>query len=98
MSLPQIRGMFRGDVSRKQTFIDYGFRLPSALDNRPLNFKEFEQRINNVVYVSATPDDYERQNSSQIVEQLVRPTGLLEPTSRLNPAKVRLTICLIRLN
>jgi excinuclease ABC subunit B len=87
MSLPQIRGMFRGDVSRKQTLIDYGFRLPSALDNRPLNFKEFEQRISNVVYVSATPDDYERQHSSQIVEQLVRPTGLLEPTVEVKPSK-----------
>ena len=87
MSLPQIRGMFRGDSSRKQTLIDYGFRLPSALDNRPLNFKEFEQRINQVVYVSATPDDYERQHSSQIVEQLVRPTGLLEPTVEVKPTK-----------
>ncbi|MBN1367270.1 MAG: excinuclease ABC subunit UvrB [Dehalococcoidales bacterium] len=87
MSLPQIRGMFRGDSSRKQTLIDYGFRLPSALDNRPLNFKEFEQRINNVVYVSATPDDYEREHSSQIVEQLVRPTGLLEPIVEVKPTK-----------
>jgi excinuclease ABC subunit B len=87
MSLPQIRGMFRGDFSRKQTLIDYGFRLPSALDNRPLNFKEFEQRINNVIYVSATPDDYEREHSSQIVEQLVRPTGLLEPTVEVKPTK-----------
>jgi excinuclease ABC subunit B len=87
MSIPQVRGMYHGDVSRKQTLIDYGFRLPSALDNRPLSFKEFESRINQVVYVSATPDEYERSNSKQIVEQLVRPTGLLEPTVEVKPTK-----------
>ena len=87
MSLPQIRGMYGGDVSRKQTLIDYGFRLPSALDNRPLSFKEFEKHIDQVVFVSATPDDYERNNSKQIVEQLVRPTGLLEPTIEVKPTK-----------
>ena len=87
MTIPQIRGMYSGDVSRKQTLIDYGFRLPSALDNRPLSFKEFESKINQVVYVSATPNDFERTNSKQIVEQLVRPTGLLEPTVEVKPTK-----------
>jgi excinuclease ABC subunit B len=87
MALPQIRGMYHGDVSRKQTLIDYGFRLPSALDNRPLSFTEFEQRLNQVIYVSATPYEYERKESKQIVEQLVRPTGLLEPTVEVKPTK-----------
>jgi len=87
MTLPQIRGMYHGDISRKQTLVDYGFRLPSALDNRPLNFEEFNQRINQVIYVSATPKPYERQRSQQIVEQLVRPTGLLEPTVEVKPVK-----------
>jgi excinuclease ABC subunit B len=79
MTLPQIRGMYKGDISRKQTLVDYGFRLPSALDNRPLNYDEFNTRINQVIYVSATPGQYEYENNQQIVEQLVRPTGLLEP-------------------
>jgi excinuclease ABC subunit B len=87
MTLPQIRGMYQGDKSRKQTLVDYGFRLPSALDNRPLNFREFQERVNQVVYTSATPADYERNNSRQIVEQLVRPTGLLEPTIEVKPTK-----------
>ncbi|MDD4859574.1 MAG: excinuclease ABC subunit UvrB [Dehalococcoidales bacterium] len=87
MTLPQIRGMFHGDRSRKQTLIDYGFRLPSALDNRPLSFDEFQTRFNQIVYVSATPADYEREHSKQIVEQLVRPTGLLEPTIEVKPTK-----------
>ena len=87
MTLPQIRGMYHGDISRKQTLVDYGFRLPSALDNRPLSFEEFEQRINQVIYVSATPGDYEYEHSQQVVEQLVRPTGLLEPTIEVKPTK-----------
>jgi excinuclease ABC subunit B len=87
MTVPQIRGMYRGDVSRKQTLIDYGFRLPSALDNRPLRFEEFNQHINQVIYVSATPKPYEWQRSQQVVEQLVRPTGLLEPTVEVKPVK-----------
>jgi len=90
MTLPQIRGMYRGDVSRKQTLIDFGFRLPSALDNRPLNWEEFEQRIKQVVYVSATPADFERSHSRQIVEQLVRPTGLLEPTIEVKPTTAQI--------
>ena len=87
MTLPQIRGMYHGDRSRKETLVEYGFRLPSALDNRPLNFPEFEQRINQVVYTSATPADYEYGHSQQVVEQLVRPTGLLEPTVEVKPTK-----------
>ncbi|MFU8796192.1 MAG: excinuclease ABC subunit UvrB [Dehalococcoidia bacterium] len=87
MTLPQIRGMYHGDASRKQTLVDYGFRLPSALDNRPLNFDEFDRRINQVVYVSATPKPYEYERSQQVVEQLVRPTGLLEPTVEVKPVK-----------
>ena len=87
MTLPQIRGMYYGDISRKQTLVDYGFRLPSALDNRPLNFDEFQKHINQVIYVSATPKPYEYQHSQQVVEQLVRPTGLLEPTVEVKPIK-----------
>jgi excinuclease ABC subunit B len=87
MTLPQIRGMYHGDISRKQTLVDYGFRLPSALDNRPLNFEEFNKHINQVVYVSATPKPYEYERSQQVVEQLVRPTGLLEPTVEVKPVK-----------
>ena len=87
MTLPQIRGMYHGDRSRKETLVEYGFRLPSALDNRPLNFSEFEQRINQVVYTSATPAAYEYEHSQQVVEQLVRPTGLLEPTVEVKPTK-----------
>lgn len=87
MTLPQIRGMYHGDRSRKETLVEYGFRLPSALDNRPLNFAEFDQRINQVIYVSATPAAYEYEHSQQIVEQLVRPTGLLEPTVEVKPTK-----------
>ncbi len=87
MTIPQIRGMYHGDISRKQTLVDYGFRLPSALDNRPLNFTEFNQRLNQVVYTSATPAEYEYKHSQQVVEQLVRPTGLLEPTIEIKPTK-----------
>jgi excinuclease ABC subunit B len=87
MTLPQIRGMYHGDISRKRTLVDYGFRLPSALDNRPLNFEEFDQHINQVIYVSATPKPYEYEHSQQVVEQLVRPTGLLEPTVEVKPVK-----------
>jgi len=87
MTLPQIRGMYHGDRSRKETLVEYGFRLPSALDNRPLNFPEFGQHINQVIYTSATPSAYEYEHSQQIVEQLVRPTGLLEPTVEVKPTK-----------
>jgi excinuclease ABC subunit B len=87
MTLPQIRGMYHGDISRKRTLVDYGFRLPSALDNRPLNFGEFQKHVNQVVYVSATPAQYEYEHSQQVVEQLVRPTGLLEPSVGIKPVK-----------
>jgi excinuclease ABC subunit B len=87
MTIPQIRGMYHGDRSRKETLVEYGFRLPSALDNRPLNFTEFNQRLNQVVYTSATPAEYELKHSQQVVEQLVRPTGLLEPTIEIKPTK-----------
>ncbi|MFC1941532.1 helicase-related protein, partial [Chloroflexota bacterium] len=87
MTIPQLHGMYHGDRSRKETLVEYGFRLPSALDNRPLSFTEFEQRVNQVVYTSATPSDYEYKHSQQVVEQLVRPTGLLEPTVEIKPTK-----------
>ncbi|PIZ27050.1 MAG: excinuclease ABC subunit B [Chloroflexi bacterium CG_4_10_14_0_8_um_filter_46_9] len=87
MTLPQIRGMYHGDTSRKQTLVDYGFRLPSALDNRPLNFDEFRKHVNQAIYVSATPAQYEYEHSQQVVEQLIRPTGLLEPSVEIKPAK-----------
>ncbi len=87
MTIPQLHGMYHGDRSRKETLVEYGFRLPSALDNRPLNFDEFQQRVNQVVYISATPSPYEYEHSQQIVEQLVRPTGLLEPTVEIKPTK-----------
>jgi len=79
VAIPQIRGMFAGDKARKETLIDFGFRLPSALDNRPLNFKEFNSKVKQLVYVSATPSDYEIKISEQVVEQIIRPTGLLDP-------------------
>jgi excinuclease ABC subunit B len=79
VTLPQIRGMYAGDRSRKQTLIDFGFRLPSALDNRPLKFNEFKKKLNQIIYISATPGLYEIKHSTQIVEQLIRPTGLLDP-------------------
>ena len=87
MTIPQIRGMYHGDISRKQTLVEFGFRLPSALDNRPLNFTEFGQRLNQVIFTSATPGEYEFKHSRQVVEQLVRPTGLLEPTVEIKPTK-----------
>ncbi|MGI2335775.1 MAG: excinuclease ABC subunit UvrB [Dehalogenimonas sp.] len=87
MSLPQIRGMYNGDRARKEVLVDYGFRLPSAMDNRPLNFSEFRQRTDQAIYVSATPGPYEKEHSKQTVEQVVRPTGLLEPIIEVKPTK-----------
>jgi len=98
MTLPQIRGMYRGDRSRKETLVDYGFRLPSALDNRPLIFEEFEQHINQVIYTSATPGPYEYQHSQLVAEQLVRPTGLLEPTIEVKPTKGQIDDLLEQIN
>ncbi len=83
--LPQVRGMFGGDRARKKNLVDYGFRLPSAYDNRPLNFEEFESKINQMICVSATPADYEKQHSQQTVEQIIRPTGLLDPQVEVRP-------------
>ncbi|MGQ9682736.1 MAG: excinuclease ABC subunit UvrB [Anaerolineae bacterium] len=87
MTVPQIRGMFNGDRARKEVLVDYGFRLPSALDNRPLTFEEFEQRFSQAIYTSATPGPYEREQASQIVEQIIRPTGLVDPQVIVRPTK-----------
>lgn len=87
MTIPQIRGMYEGDFSRKTTLVDYGFRLPSAIDNRPLRFPEFEARVNQAIYVSATPGPYELEHSQQVVEQLIRPTGLVDPEVEVRPVK-----------
>jgi len=85
VTLPQVRGMSGGDTARKKNLVDYGFRLPSAYDNRPLYFEEFEQKINQAVFVSATPGDYENENATQTVEQIIRPTGLLDPLIDVRP-------------
>lgn len=86
VSLPQIRGMYNGDRARKETLVNYGFRLPSALDNRPMRFEEFENKINQVIYVSATPGDYElNQTKGEVIEQIIRPTGLLDPKVEVRP-------------
>ena len=87
VTLPQVRGMYAGDRARKEVLVKYGFRLPSAFDNRPLNFGEFEEHINQVVYVSATPGEYERTRSANIAEQLIRPTGLLDPEISVRPTE-----------
>lgn len=87
ITMPQIRGMYNGDRARKQQLIDHGFRLPSALDNRPLRLEEFEERVPQINYISATPADYEMNRSSQIVEQIIRPTGLLDPVVEVRPIK-----------
>lgn len=87
MTIPQIRGMYAGDRSRKQTLVDFGFRLPSALDNRPLNFEEFESKISQILFVSATPSVYEREHELLRVEQVIRPTGLLDPEVSLRPVE-----------
>jgi excinuclease ABC subunit B len=87
VTVPQLRGMYEGDASRKKTLIEYGFRLPSASDNRPLTFKEFDKRIGQIIYTSATPANYERERSGKIVEQIIRPTGLVDPELVLRPAK-----------
>ena len=87
VTLPQVRAMYNGDRARKTTLVDYGFRLPCAFDNRPLKFEEFEKRLNQVIYVSATPGEYERTRSGQIVEQVIRPTGLLDPKIEVRPVE-----------
>ncbi|MDO5323824.1 MAG: excinuclease ABC subunit UvrB [Clostridia bacterium] len=87
MTIPQIRAMYNGDFARKQTLVDYGFRLPAAYDNRPLKFYEFEQKVNQIIYVSATPGPYELERTEQVVEQIIRPTGLIDPEIIVRPAK-----------
>jgi excinuclease ABC subunit B len=87
VTLPQVRAMYRGDRARKDALVDYGFRLPSAYDNRPLKFEEFDERINQAIYVSATPGEYERTRAGQVVEQIIRPTGLLDPKIEVRPVE-----------
>ena len=88
VTLPQVRGMYNGDRARKMNLVEYGFRLPSALDNRPLKFDEFEKKINQVIYVSATPGDYElEKTNNKFIEQIIRPTGLLDPTIEVRPSE-----------
>ena len=97
VSIPQIGGMYAGDQSRKRTLVDFGFRLPSALDNRPLSFEEWEKLVPNAIFVSATPGDYElRKSGGVVVEQLIRPTGLWIRRSKSVPLKGKWTICLER--
>ena len=98
MTLPQVRGMYYGDRSRKETLVEYGFRLPSALDNRPLSFGEFEERVNQVVYVSATPGPYEYEHSQRTVEQLIRPTGLTDPMIEVKPTQGQIDDLLYQIN
>lgn len=98
MTIPQVRGMYNTDRSRKETLVKYGFRLPSALDNRPLNFKEFNDKLDNVIYVSATPNDYEIEKSHNcVVEQIVRPTGLLDPKIEIHSSKYQIDDLVIEL-
>ena len=96
--LPQVRGMFGGDHSRKASLIDYGFRLPSAFDNRPLKFDEFYKKINQVIFTSATPGDFEKEHSTQIVEQVIRPTGLLDPNITVKPTEDQMDDLLSEIN
>ena len=98
MTVPQLHGMYHGDISRKKTLVDYGFRLPSALDNRPLNFEEFEAHVNQAVYVSATPGPYEMRKAEQVVEQVIRPTGLLDPTIEVKPTSGQIDDLLFQIN
>ncbi len=98
VTLPQVRGMYNGDQARKQVLVDYGFRLPSAMDNRPLKFNEFEEKINQVICISATPGDYELEKSNIVAEQIIRPTGLLDPTIEIKPTKNQIDDLLEQIN
>ena len=98
VSLPQLRGMYGGDYSRKKNLVDYGFRLPSAFDNRPLKFDEVMRHINQVIFTSATPGDYERENSTQVVEQIIRPTGLVDPEISVRPTEGQIDDLLSEIN
>ena len=98
MTIPQIRAMYKGDRSRKETLVEHGFRLPSALDNRPLNFEEFEDRVSQAVYVSATPGPYEMEHSEKIIEQVIRPTGLTDPVIEVKPVDGQIDDLLYQVN
>ena len=98
VTVPQVRGMYFGDRGRKQTLVDYGFRLPSAFDNRPLNFDEFNEKLNQVIYVSATPGPYERERSLNIAEQVIRPTGLVDPEVTVKPVEGQIEDLLSEIN
>jgi excinuclease ABC subunit B len=98
VTVPQARGMYAGDRARKQSLVDFGFRLPSALDNRPLNFEEFYGKLNQIVYVSATPGEFERSRSARVVEQLIRPTGLLDPVVEVKPVEGQIDDLLSQIN
>ena len=98
VTIPQIGGMYRGDRARKETLVEYGFRLPSAFDNRPLKFEEVESKLNQMIFVSATPGDYERQNSTQVAQQVIRPTGLLDPLISVRPVEGQVTDLLGEIN
>jgi hypothetical protein len=91
VTLPQVRAMYGGDYARKKTLVEYGFRLPSAFDNRPLKFEEVESKLNQMVFVSATPGEYERRNSTRIAQQVIRPTGLLDPLISVRPVEGQVT-------
>ena len=97
VTIPQVRAMYNGDRARKETLIKYGFRLPSAADNRPLKFEEFEDRLNQVIFTSATPSDYEKEHSTVVAEQVIRPTGLLDPKITLNLPKIKLMTLSVKL-
>ena len=92
ITIPQVRGMYAGDRSRKTTLVDYGFRLPSALDNRPLNFEEFESKIDQMLFVSATPNVYENEHELLRAEQIIRPTGLLDPEISVRPVEGQIPV------
>ena len=98
VTIPQVRAMYAGDRSRKNNLVDFGFRLPSAFDNRPLNFDEFNERLNQVIYVSATPSEYEKSRSSQVVEQVIRPTGLLDPEISVRPVNGQIDDLIAEIN
>ena len=98
VTVPQVRGMYNGDRARKQSLVDYGFRLPSALDNRPLKFDEFEEKLDKIIYVSATPGDYELEKNPEYIEQIIRPTGLLDPEIEVIPTKNQIDDLIERIN
>ena len=98
VTIPQVRGMYNGDRARKQSLVDYGFRLPSALDNRPLKFNEFEEKLDKIIYVSATPGEYELEKNPEYIEQIIRPTGLLDPEIEVIPTKNQIDDLIERIN